>query len=793
MSSLLALISGNGDPYYSINQTTTSVNEGSSVVFTITTVNVAPSTTLYWTLSTVSGIINSSDFQGGATSGSFTTNSSGVGTLSLTLANDSTTEGGEQFQLQVRTGSTSGTIVKTSDTITINDTSLNSTYSVSPSTTTIGEGSSVTFTTNTQYVDSGTTLYYTINPVSGSIDSSDFSSGSLSGSFSVSGTHSSSSGTVTLTLANDYTVEGSESFQFQVRTGSTSGTIVATSSTVTITDSSVPTYSVSPSTTSVNEGSSVTFTVSTNGIANGTTLYYTLNTISGTIDSSDFSSGSLNGSFSISGASGTYNTGGTASISYTLANDVTTEGSESFQLQVRTGSTSGTIVATSSTVTINDTSVPTYSVSPSTSSVNEGSSVTFTITTGGVANGTTLYYTLQAVSGTINSSDFSSGGTSGSFTINSNSGSVTLTLANDVTTEGSESFQFEVRTGSTSGSVVATSSTVTIIDTSSISNITYYVVSGGGGGGAGKQGIPGPGDALDSASGGGGAGGYLTGTFLATVGSPYVIAIGAGGAGAGSISASIPGSQGAPSSFGPIQGTGGGGGEVSFDAGYYPQYFRLLNGSSGGGGGGGYLGGGANSTGNTANPASEGYDGGNGSVNPGTATGTPTMLAAGGGGGGGGAGGVGGNATPTSGGYGGPGVYVPVFSSYVAGGGGGGCNVYNGSAGSGTHGGGNGGQTTPSGPTGTMNPPTGSAAAGGNAYGIGGGGGGAAAAVGNQTPGGAGAGAFAYGGNGSPGAVGLSFPPANIISVSPGLGYSQPSPTTVIFTSGYGSVTFYVA
>jgi hypothetical protein len=75
MSSLLALISGNGDPYYSINQTTTSVNEGSSVVFTITTVNVAPSTTLYWTLSTVSGTINSSDFQGGETSGSFTTNS----------------------------------------------------------------------------------------------------------------------------------------------------------------------------------------------------------------------------------------------------------------------------------------------------------------------------------------------------------------------------------------------------------------------------------------------------------------------------------------------------------------------------------------------------------------------------------------------------------------------------------------------------------------------------------------------------------------------------------------------
>jgi len=112
----------------------------------------------------------------------------------------------------------------------------------------------------------------------------------------------------------------------------------------------LPTYSVSPSTSSVNEGSPVTFTVTTTNVADGTTLYWTTNTISGTINASDFSDSTVSGSVSI--------TSGTASIVRTLANDVTTEGSESFQLQIRTGSTSGTIVATSSTVTINDTSVP---------------------------------------------------------------------------------------------------------------------------------------------------------------------------------------------------------------------------------------------------------------------------------------------------------------------------------------------------------------------------------------------------------------------------------------------------
>ena len=109
---------------------------------------------------------------------------------------------------------------------------------------------------------------------------------------------------------------------------------------------------------------------------------------------------------------------------------------------------------------------PVYGISSSTSSVNEGSPVTFTVTTLNVPNGTTLYWTTNAVSGTVNASDFSDSTTSGSFTITSGSGTVTRTLANDATTEGSESFQLQIRTDSTSGTIVATSSTVTINDTS---------------------------------------------------------------------------------------------------------------------------------------------------------------------------------------------------------------------------------------------------------------------------------------------------------------------------------------
>lgn len=298
-----------------------------------------------------------------------------------------------------------------------------------------------------------------------------------------------------------------------------------------------PIYTITPNTSSVNEGSSVTFNVATTNVPNGTTLYWTTSTVSGSINTSDFNDGVTSGSFTINNNFG--------SITRTLANDATTEGSESFQLQLRTESVSGTIVATSSTVTIGDTSLtPTYSVSPSTSSVNEGSSVTFTVTTTNVADGTTLYWTTYTNSGTINSSDFNDGVTSGSFTITSGSGSIVRTLANDVTTEGSESFGIYIRTVSTSGSIVATSSAVTISDTSTSSGQQEYttpgtyswvcpqgvtsvsVVAVGGGGdslSAGSAGNPGW-----SAGGGGGGLGWKN-NIAVTPGQSYTVVVGASG------------------------------------------------------------------------------------------------------------------------------------------------------------------------------------------------------------------------------------------------------------------------
>lgn len=220
-----------------------------------------------------------------------------------------------------------------------------------------------------------------------------------------------------------------------------------------------PVYSLGVSTTTTSEGGSVNFTLNTFNVGGGATLYYSTG---GSMEAADFSNNSLTGSFNIVGIG---STAGIATVTRTIANDFSTEGSESFTFVVRTGSTSGPVVATSPSITVADV-VPTYSITPASTSVNEGSSVTFTVTTTGVANATVLYWTLLPISGTISSADFTDAALSGSFTINSNTGTITRTITADRSTESLESFKLEVRRTSTSGTIVATSDTVYINDTS---------------------------------------------------------------------------------------------------------------------------------------------------------------------------------------------------------------------------------------------------------------------------------------------------------------------------------------
>jgi hypothetical protein len=298
--------------------------------------------------------------------------------------------------------------------------------------TTFNEGEQVFVFINTTSVPDGTTLYWSTS------SSSDLVA-PVNGSFVVSYSFIST----TLTIATDSLTEGTESLTFYLRSGSVSGTVLASSS-ITINDTSTtPAATYSVANASTNEGSSATANVTTTNVANGTTLYWTVNATTADVSTAS-------GSFTISANAGSFTIPAIA--------DSTTEGAEYYTISVRTGSTAGTVVATS-TLTINDTSttpVSTYSVASA--STNEGASATANVTTTNVTNGTTLYWTVNATTADVST-------TSGSFTISGNAGSFTIPAIADSTTEGTEYYTISVRTGSTAGTVVATS-TLTINDTS---------------------------------------------------------------------------------------------------------------------------------------------------------------------------------------------------------------------------------------------------------------------------------------------------------------------------------------
>jgi hypothetical protein len=99
---------------------------------------------------------------------------------------------------------------------------------------------------------------------------------------------------------------------------------------------------------------------------------------------------------------------------------------------------------------VNIRSNPTYSIGRSLSSVNEGSSVTFTLSTTNVANGTLVPYTISGIS----ANDVTTGSLTGNFTVLNNLATATITMSADQITEGSETLTLTLNNAVTSNFVV---------------------------------------------------------------------------------------------------------------------------------------------------------------------------------------------------------------------------------------------------------------------------------------------------------------------------------------------------
>lgn len=190
------------------------------------------------------------------------------------------------------------------------------------------EGGTITVQISTTNVPNGTAYGYTVT----GINAADLSAGSLTGTLVIN----QNVGTVNFTLANDNLTEGTETFVYTIEN-------TPYSVTMDITDTS-QTQSYSWSTpASINEGSSGSLSFNFSGALNKSV---TFSVIYGTnVNSSDVTLNTT--SYTIPS-----NSAGSTAVSYSVAADATTEGTEYFQLRA----TVNGVNYDSNSITINDTS-----------------------------------------------------------------------------------------------------------------------------------------------------------------------------------------------------------------------------------------------------------------------------------------------------------------------------------------------------------------------------------------------------------------------------------------------------
>lgn len=479
---------------------------------------------------------------------------------------------------------------------------------------------------------------------------SNFASNSLTGTVRVSGGYANIVLPVTKYAFEDRT----KTFTLKLRRDSIAGPVIAQSNTVTLTDFS-EIISLTANIGTVAEGNLVSFTLVTANVVDGANVFFSVLPMTANVNTEDFV-GANTGVITINSNQGVF------TLAANADNSLVNEAGETFKVQIRTNNTSGNVVFTSSNVIISDVSKRTnvYSFVASSSSIVEGSSVTFTIFAHNLPVGNLLYYY------TTGNTDIFAGSNTGSITFNSESNTVTISTSPTVPANQTRSFNL-VLSESSLGTPVATSNTIAVVDsavaymnatggtvtigngfklhtfttsnTFTISNFTtavyntanILVVAGGGSGGGGLPMPYGP-----SIGSGGGGGGFVQGTAVPfSAAGSYSVTVGSGAAVNPSGGSGIQGSNSsitAGSNFSNVIAVGGGGGGTPFYSGSFP-------GGNGGSGGGGYTAGGGFGF---PSPTQQGFPGGSALAHP---QGVAWQA-------GGGAGGVGLEGSP-------PGVGVP--------------------------------------------------------------------------------------------------------------------------------------
>lgn len=183
----------------------------------------------------------------------------------------------------------------------------------------------------------------------------------------------------------------------------------------------IATYTSTVPSAPVIEGNPITVTLSIKDVPIGSTLYYTIVPITGTLNTLDFTTGdTYNGSFTVDSTMA-------KTLTFNTATGDGTEGTEIFKVAFYADLAMTTAIHNTATISIIDAagSLPTYKIVADKTDFTEGDTITFTVTTTNVANGT-LYYNLAGDN--ITDADFV-GTASGTVTITSGSGTFTKVIA----------------------------------------------------------------------------------------------------------------------------------------------------------------------------------------------------------------------------------------------------------------------------------------------------------------------------------------------------------------------------
>ena len=401
---------------YAIKAGATAVNEGESVRFEVTTVNVEAGTVLAYVLAG----LGAADVVGGALAGSATIGSDGKAAFTVYIAADNLTEGAETLSATVQAASASVTISDSSRTPAVPS------YSMAAANAYVDEGAIATFSLVAINVAAGTSISYAIAGVS----SADITGGSLIG---VATLNASGVATIQVPIVADGLTEGPETLILAAQGASASVIINDTSKAL-----AAPSYILMAIGAAADEGAFASFSLSTANVAAGSSVGYSISGVS----AADLTDGLLTGFV-------TLNSYGAAIIRLPIAADGMTEGTEILGVTVQDVAASIKVYDTSTAA-----SGATYILTAVSEFVNEGGIASFILNTARLAAGTSLTYTISGVA----AADLADGLLTGQASLNAYGAAIVqIPVAADGRTEGPETLTMTVQGASAS---------VTINDTS---------------------------------------------------------------------------------------------------------------------------------------------------------------------------------------------------------------------------------------------------------------------------------------------------------------------------------------